>query len=85
MAAAGWPSVDEAAAREEEIEIPIQVNGKVRARVTLSRDATEGEMQAAAHGAPQIAPYLEGMEIVKTVVANGRLVNIVVKPRKKDA
>jgi leucyl-tRNA synthetase len=79
IVAAGWPAFDPEAAREEVIEVPVQVNGRVRGRVTLPADATEVEMQAAAHAAPQIRPLLEGMIIVKTVVASGRLVNIVVK------
>jgi leucyl-tRNA synthetase len=79
IVAAGWPAFDPEAAREEVIEVPVQVNGRVRGRVTLPADATEVEMQAAAHAAPQIRPHLEGMIIVKTVVASGRLVNIVVK------
>jgi leucyl-tRNA synthetase len=79
LVAAGFPVFDAEAAREESIEIPVQVNGKVRGRLTLPADATEAEMQAAAHAAPQIRPHLEGMTVVKTVVANGRLVNIVVR------
>ena len=85
VVAAGWPSADAAVAREEDIEIPVQVNGKVRARITVPMGSTDADIQAAAHAAPQLASYLAGMEIVKTVVANGRLVSIVVKPRKAGA
>jgi leucyl-tRNA synthetase len=81
IGAAGWPAFDAGAAREETIEVPVQVNGKVRGRLTLPADATDAEMQAAAHVAPQIMPHLQGMTVVKTVVANGRLVNIVVTKR----
>jgi len=82
LVAAGWPVADAAVAREDEIEIPVQVNGKLRGRVTLPVGSSDTDIQAAAHAAPAIATYLAGMQVVKTVVANGRLVNIVVKPAK---
>jgi leucyl-tRNA synthetase len=80
IVAAGWPAFDAEAARDEEIEIPVQVNGKLRGRVTLPRDSPEAEIIAEALASPQVVPHLAGMEVVKTVVPNGRLVNIVVKP-----
>jgi leucyl-tRNA synthetase len=76
---AGWPEADEAAARDEEIEIPVQVNGKVRGRITVPADATEDDIQTAALAAPSIQPYTAGKQIVKVIVARGRLVSIVVK------
>jgi leucyl-tRNA synthetase len=79
LAAAGWPEFDAEAAREDEVEIPVQVNGKVRGRVTLPASSGEAEIEAAARSAPQVAAYLAGMTVVKVVVANRRLVNIVVK------
>ena len=79
VVAAGWPPLDEAAAREEEVEIPVQVNGKVRGRVTVPADASDKEIEAAAVAAPAVQPYLTGKQIVKTIVARGRLVSIVVK------
>jgi leucyl-tRNA synthetase len=82
VVAAGWPAFDADVAREEHVEIPVQVNGKLRGRVTLPRDASETDIVAAARATPQVASHLAGMDIVKTVVAQGRLVNIVVKPRK---
>jgi leucyl-tRNA synthetase len=82
VVAAGWPALDAEAAREEEVEIPVQVNGKLRARVTLPVDASDGEIELAARTAPAVQPYLEGMDIVKMVVAQRRLVNIVVRPQK---
>ena len=77
--AAGWPVADEAAAREEEIEIPVQVNGKVRGRVTVPAGASDAEIEAAALSAPALRPHIEGRQIVKVIVARGRLVSIVVK------
>jgi leucyl-tRNA synthetase len=82
VVAAGWPVYDEAAARQDMIEVPVQVNGKVRARVLVSQDATESEMEGAARAAPPLAPYLDNAEVVKVIVAKGRLVNIVVRPGK---
>jgi leucyl-tRNA synthetase len=77
--AASWPSVDEAAAKAEEIEIPVQVNGKVRGRVTVPADASENDIEKAALAAPQVQTYLQGKQVVKFIVAKGRLVSVVVK------
>ena len=79
VVAAGWPSWDEDAAREESIEIPVQVNGKVRGRVVVAADASQAEIEAAAIAAPAVAPHLAGKQIVKVIVAGGKLVSIVVK------
>jgi leucyl-tRNA synthetase len=79
LVTAGWPVYDEAAAREEEVEIPVQVNGKVRGRVTVPAEASEQTIEAAALAAPQIRTYLEGKQVAKVIVARGRLVSVVVK------
>ncbi len=76
---ATWPALDEAAAREEEVEIPVQVNGKVRGRVTVPADASDQGIETAALAAPQIQAYLHGKQVVKVIVARGRLVSVVVK------
>jgi leucyl-tRNA synthetase len=81
VVAAGWPAFDEAAAREELIEVPVQVNGKVRARIMVPPDASEAEMRAEALAAAPVRAHLESAEILKVVVAKGRLVNIVVRPK----
>jgi leucyl-tRNA synthetase len=80
--AAGWPAFDEEVARDETIEIPVQVNGKVRARILLPPDSGEAEMEAAALAAAPVRAHLQHAEVVKVVVARGRLVNIVVRARK---
>jgi leucyl-tRNA synthetase len=72
---------DDAVARDEEIEIPVQVNGKVRGRITLPADASEDEIRAAALALPAVQTYLADSEVIKVVVANRRLVNVVVKPK----
>ncbi len=76
---AGWPEADEAAARAEAIEIAVQVNGKVRDRVTVPVDASEQEMRDAGLAAPGVRPHTDGKQIVKVIVAPGRLVSIVAR------
>jgi leucyl-tRNA synthetase len=82
IVAAGWPAYDAAAAVEDEIEIPVQVNGKLRARIMMPVGASDEDMRATALASPAVQAHLVGVDIVKTVVANGRLVNVVVKPAK---
>ena len=56
-------------ARGREIEIPVQVNGKVRGRVTVPADAAEADIEAAALASPQVQPHLAGKQVVKVIVA----------------
>jgi leucyl-tRNA synthetase len=70
--------VDEAAAKDDVIEIPVQVNGKVRDRIVVPAEASEDEIKAAALVSEQVRKYLEGKVPKKVIVANRRLVNIVV-------
>ena len=79
VVAAGWPALDPEAARAEQVEIPVQVNGKVRARVSLPADASEDQMREAALEA--VRAHVAGQDVVKVVVAHGRLVSVVVRPR----
>jgi leucyl-tRNA synthetase len=60
------------------VEYPIQVNGKVRARVTVAADATAEQVQAAALAEEKVAGALSGREPRKVIVVPGRLVNVVV-------
>jgi len=76
---AGWPAFEETVAKEEEVEIPVQVNGKVRGRITVPADAGDAEIETAALQSPAIRPHLEGKQVVKVIVARGRLVSVVVK------
>jgi leucyl-tRNA synthetase len=73
-----WPDVDEAAAKEDTIEIPVQINGKVRDRITIPAEATEAEIKSAALASDTVKKHLEGKEPKKVIVANKRLVSIVV-------
>ena len=82
VVAAGWPVYDADAAREDVIEIPVQVNGKLRARITMPVGSTDDAIRAEALASAAVQAHLAGVDIVKTVVANGKLVNIVVKPAR---
>jgi leucyl-tRNA synthetase len=78
ITAAGWPSFEESVARADEIVIPVQVNGKVRGRLTVPADTGEDRLRELALADPQVAKHLEGKTVRKVVVASGRLVSIVV-------
>jgi leucyl-tRNA synthetase len=73
-----WPEVDEAAAKEDTIELPVQINGKVRDRITVPADASEEEIRAAALASEGVKKHLGGKEPKKVIVANKRLVSLVV-------
>jgi len=73
----GWPSFDEAVARAEEVVIPVQVNGKVRSRLTVAAGISEDDLRALALADPQVTKYLQGRSVKKLVVVNGRMVSIV--------
>ncbi len=76
---ARWPEFDPALARKDEVEIAVQVNGKLRGRVSIAASASEEETRAAALADERVRAWTEGKQIVKTVVVPGRLVNVVVK------
>ena len=76
---APWPKYDPALAKEEQIEIAIQVNGKVRSRITIPADATEDQVRELALAEEKIKSAIAGKEIIKMLVVSGRLVNVVVK------
>ena len=79
LSAQNWPRADAELARNEELEIPVQVNGKLRSRVLAAPDVTEEELQAAALADEKILAFTEGCEVVKVIVVPQRLVNIVVR------
>jgi len=78
LSAARWPLADEAAAKAESIVVPVQVNGKVRGRISASPDASEVELERLALADPAVVPHLAGKTVKKVVVAKGRLVSVVV-------
>jgi len=73
-----WPAIDEAAAKEDVVEIPVQINGKVRDRVTVAAEASEDEIKSAVMASEVIQKYLEGKEPKKVIVVKGKLVSLVV-------
>jgi leucyl-tRNA synthetase len=79
LAYQAWPTFDEALTREETIEIPVQVNGKLRWRVAAPAGIDRAELETLARSDERAAEHLAGKNIVKTVVVPGRLVNFVVK------
>jgi len=74
-----WPKYDPEVLTEEEVEIVVQINGKVRGRLTISANATQEEMKEAALRESEGLPQLKGKEIVKVITVPKKLVNIVVK------
>jgi leucyl-tRNA synthetase len=79
IVAAGWPSFSEDVARAEAIVVPVQINGKVRARLTVAAGTSDDRLRELALADPQVAKYLDGKTVNKVVVVGGRLVSIVVK------
>jgi leucyl-tRNA synthetase len=76
---AAWPALDAEAAREDAVELAVQVNGKVRGRVVVPREAPAEEIRAKALAEPRVAEHVQGKQMVKFVVVPGRLVSVVVK------
>jgi leucyl-tRNA synthetase len=76
---AGWPVFDEKWAREDEVEIPVQINGKLRAVVRVAAGADEDILRNAGMDDEKVKAAVAGRAIVKVIVVPGKLVNIVVK------
>ncbi|MGD0793323.1 MAG: leucine--tRNA ligase [Terriglobales bacterium] len=76
---APWPKYDPALAAEDEIEIPVQVNGKLRGLVVVPAGATNDQVEQAALADAKVQAAIAGKQIVKKIVVPGKLVNIVVK------
>ncbi|HEU4872292.1 MAG TPA: leucine--tRNA ligase, partial [Pyrinomonadaceae bacterium] len=74
-----WPVADPELARREELEIPIQVNGKLRSRVIAAPDVSEDELRASALADERVRALIDGREVVKVVVVPRRLVNVVIR------
>jgi len=74
-----WPVADDAARQRDEVEIVVQVDGKVRARLTVDVSAAEREVQDRALTDSKVRPWLDGRTVAKVVVVPGRLVNVVTR------
>ena len=72
-----WPTFDPEQAKADEVELAVQVNGKVKSKISVAVDAPEDEVREAALAA--VSRTLEGHDVKKVIVIAGRLVNIVAK------
>jgi leucyl-tRNA synthetase len=74
-----WPVADPELARREELEIPVQVNGKLRSRVIAAPDISDDDLRAAALADERVTALIDGHEVVKVIVVPRRLVNVVIR------
>jgi leucyl-tRNA synthetase len=79
LSASTWPSFDAEVAKAEEIVVPVQINGKVRGRLTVAATATESELESLALADPAVKAHTQGKTIKKVVVVKGKLVSLVVQ------
>ncbi|WP_297588846.1 leucine--tRNA ligase [uncultured Corynebacterium sp.] len=74
-----FPTFDEALLTDDTVEVPVQINGKVKARIDVAVDASKEEMERTALADARVSELTDGKTIVKTIVVPGRMVNLVVK------
>jgi leucyl-tRNA synthetase len=79
LAAAAWPSFDAAVAKADEVVVPVQINGKVRARLTVRAGITDDDLKEVVLADAAVRPHTQGKTIRKVVVAKGPLVSVVVQ------
>ena len=79
LAETQWPTYDEAKCIDETIEIVVQINGKVRAKLNVPAEISSDDAIAAAKADEKIAAEIEGKNVIKQLYVKGRLVNLVVK------
>jgi len=79
LSLSSWPVWDEAKTVDDEIEIAVQIGGKLKGTILIPKDAAKEDAIAAAKADPKIAPQLEGKTVVKEIYVPGKIVNIVVK------
>jgi leucyl-tRNA synthetase len=79
LTSAKWPVADAELARKDELEIPVQVNGKLRSKVIVAPDIAEAELRALVLADSKVQGFIDGHEVVKVIVVPQRLVNVVVK------
>ena len=76
---AAWPSVDKQALIRDSLELIVQVNGKLRARIEIAADASNDVIEKQALNDENVKKFTDGKNVVKVIVVPGRLVNVVVK------
>ena len=74
-----WPGYDEKACEDDEVEVPVQVNGKVRSRLVLGREVSSEAAAAAAQKDARLESYLAGKRVVKVIYVPGKILNLIVK------
>ncbi len=79
FAGASWPTYDEKLALADQVDIAVQVNGRLRATIRAQRGASEAQVKQAALDEEAVQRHMDGMEVVKTVFVPDRLINLVVK------
>ncbi len=79
MTYAPWPEYDEAKTKASEVEIAVQVLGKIKSRVMIPAEASEEDVLAIVHKDEKVAALLEGKNIVKVIYVKGKLINLIVK------
>ena len=78
LAYAPWPQFDPVLLVEDTLEIPVQVNGKLRDVIQVPAAASQAELEAVARGSEKVKPFLEGKTLKKVIVLPKKLVNLVV-------
>ena len=76
---AKWPEYDESKTVDNTVELPVQVNGKVKSTVSVPRDASKDDVVLIARADPKVASAIDGKTVVKEIVVPGKIINIVVK------
>ena len=76
-----WPEYDESKTVASEIQMAVQVNGKVRSNIVVPAGADNDAIVAAAQADEKVRKFTDGMALVKSIVVPGRLVNLIVKPQ----
>ena len=79
LACAAWPSYDPVVARSSEVVVPVQVNGKLRGRLTVPADTAEADLREAALADPAVRVHTAGKTVQKVIVVRGKLVNVVAR------
>ena len=74
-----WPHANPELLVGDQVEIVVQVNGKVRDRLSVAPDTSKEELERMAHESPKVQAHVNGQAIVKTIVIPGKLVNVVVR------
>jgi leucyl-tRNA synthetase len=74
-----WPAFDEELAREEEAEVVVQVNGKLRGRIYAPFGTVKEELERRALADEKVRPHLDGKQVAKVIIVPDKIVNIVVR------